>query len=213
MCARHYQVDRNWRCSERKFSIPGAYLAQELAVSSTNTKRELKIDWRGECKTKEDRRSREGGYQNNGLQGTSFRGPFSVHGILSILCHSSNASIFLFSLFLIIQLSQAFVITGKTYSFAKSTFICIDILLSFITLWRPVIAASLMTMHLIDNDMQPPSLSILAPKTEEYKLSMTSTTSPQVFVLQVRSMQPVMAPATNECDGQPRDREKMGFVG
>ena len=70
-----------------------------------------------------------------------------------------------------------------------------------------------MTMHLIDNDMQPPSLSILAPKTEEYKLSMTSTTSPQVFVLQVRSMQPVMAPATNECDGQPRDREKMGFVG
>ena len=60
----------------------------------------------------------------------------AVHGILSIVRqhHSLNASIFLLSLFLIVQLSQPYIITGKTNAFTKRTFVCIDISLSFMTL-------------------------------------------------------------------------------
>ena len=99
----------------------------------------------------------------------------SVQGIISNLCqhHSSKASIFLRSLFLIVQLSQLYIITGKTNTFTSRTFVSTDTALSFMTLNRPFIHP--IAIRLAISDVQPPFLSIFAPII--VKLSTTSYVS------------------------------------
>ena len=90
----------------------------------------------------------------------------AVQGTLKSLLqhHSSNASIFQPSAFFIVQLSHAYMITGKTIALTRRTFAGKVMSLLFNMLSRLVIAFLPRSKHLLISRLQSPSAVILEPK-------------------------------------------------
>ena len=89
-----------------------------------------------------------------------------VQGTLKSLLqhHSSKASIFRHSAFFIVQLSHAYMTTGKAIALTRQTFVGKVMPLLFNMLPRLVIAFLLRSKHLLISWLQSPSAVILQPK-------------------------------------------------
>ena len=92
--------------------------------------------------------------------------------------HSSKASIFRFSAFLIVQLSYLYMTTGKTIALTGHTFIDKVISLLFNMLSRLVITFLPTSKHLLISWLQSPSAMILEPP--KIKSDTVSTVSPSI---------------------------------
>ena len=90
----------------------------------------------------------------------------AVQGTLKSLPqhHSSKASILQCSAFFIVQLSHAYMTTGKTIAFTRWTFVGKEVPLLFNMLSRLVIAFLPRSKHLFISWLQSPSVIILEPK-------------------------------------------------
>ena len=78
--------------------------------------------------------------------------------------HSSKASILRHSAFLIVQLSHAYLTTGKTIALTRQTFVSKVMSLLFNVLSRLIIALLPRSKHLLISWLQSPSAVILEPK-------------------------------------------------
>ena len=90
----------------------------------------------------------------------------AVQGTLKSLCqhHSSKASILWSSAFFIVQLSHPYMITGKTITLTRWTFVGKVMSLLFNILPRLVIAFLPRSKHFLISWLQSPSAVILEPK-------------------------------------------------
>ena len=104
----------------------------------------------------------------------------AVQGMLKSLLqhHSSKASIFQRSAFLIVQLSHPYITTGKTIALTRWTFVGKVLSLLFNMLSRLVITFLLRSKHLLISWLQSPSAVILEPP--KMKSDTVSTVSPSV---------------------------------
>ena len=86
-------------------------------------------------------------------------------GLLSLLqYHSSKASVFLCSVFFMVQLSHTYMTTGKTIVLTKQTFVGKVLCLLFNMLSRFVIAFLPRSKRLLISWLQSPSAVILEPR-------------------------------------------------
>ena len=92
--------------------------------------------------------------------------------------HSSNALILCHSAFFIVQLSRAYITTGKTIALTRQTFVGKVMSLLFNMLFRLVIAFLPRSKHLLISWLQSPSAVILEPK--EIKSVTVFTVSPSI---------------------------------
>ena len=104
----------------------------------------------------------------------------AVKGTLKSLLqhHSSKASIPQRSAFFIVQLSHAYMTTGKTIALTRGTLIGKVMSLLFYMLSRLVIAFLSRSKHLLISRLQSPSAVILEPK--KLKSDTVSTVSPSI---------------------------------
>ena len=104
----------------------------------------------------------------------------AVQGTLKSLLqhHSSKASILLHSAFFIVQLSHPYMITGKTITLTRWTFVGKVMSLLFNMLSRLVINFLPKSKHLLISWLQSPSAVILEPK--EIKSVTVSIVSPSI---------------------------------
>ena len=104
----------------------------------------------------------------------------TVQGTLKSLLqhHSSKASIFQCSAFIIVQLSHPYMTTGKTIALTRWTFVGKVMSLLFNMLSRLVIAFLPKSKHLLISWLQSPSAVILEPR--KIKSATVSTVTPSV---------------------------------
>ena len=104
----------------------------------------------------------------------------AVQGTLKSLLqlHSSKASILLCSAFFIVQLSHAYMTTGKTIALTRRTFVDKVMSLLFNTLSRLVITFLPRSKHLLISWLQSPYAVILEPR--KIKSAIFSTLSPPI---------------------------------
>ena len=95
-----------------------------------------------------------------------------VQGTLQSLLqhHSSKASILRCSAFFIVQLSHAYMTTGKTIALTRRTFVDKVISLLFNMLSKMVISFLLRGKHLLISWLQSPSAVILEPQNIKNKI-------------------------------------------
>ena len=89
--------------------------------------------------------------------------PFRIYWFEAHQHHSSKASILLWSVFFIVQLSHPYMTTGKTIALSRQTFVGKIMSLSFNMLSRLVITFFSRTKHLSISWLQSPSAVILEP--------------------------------------------------
>ena len=104
----------------------------------------------------------------------------AVQGTLKSLLqhHGSKASILQRSAFFIVQLSHAYMTTGKTIALTRWTFVGKVMSLLFNTLYRLVITFLTRSKRLLISWLQSPSAVILEPK--KIKSDTVSTVSPSI---------------------------------
>ena len=104
----------------------------------------------------------------------------AVQGTLKSLLqhHSSKASILQRSAFFIVQISHAYMITGKTIALTRQTFVGKVMSLLFNMLSRWVITFLPRSKHLLISWLQSPSEVILEP--QKIKFDTVSTVSPSI---------------------------------
>ena len=104
----------------------------------------------------------------------------AVQGTLKSLLqhHTSKASIFLCSVFFIVQLSHPYMTTGKTIALTRQTFVGKVMSLLFNMLSRLVITVLQRGKHLLISWLQSPSAVILEPR--KIKSATVSTVSPSI---------------------------------
>ena len=107
-------------------------------------------------------------------------GLLEIQGTLKSLLqhHSSKASIFQHSAFVIVQLSHPYMTTGKTVTLTRWTFVGKVMSLLFNMLSRLVITLLLRSKHLLISWLQSPSEVILEPR--KIKSDTVSTVSPSI---------------------------------
>ena len=94
--------------------------------------------------------------------------------------HSSKASILWHSAFLIVQLSHAYLTTGKTIALTRQTFVSKVMSLLFNVLSRMIIALLPRSKHLLISWLQSPSAVILEPKKRK---PLTISIVPHLFAM------------------------------